>query len=162
VVGGLNSFLDELNPILSTLNFYQVRVATFLSGAAADLSGDAGGERYQTNVAMIEPRSLEYFRERPDFDRGVANLQPNAQSRGLALGTYETFDCIGGEKPNPVDAVEIPIPLLKNAFKRPPCFVQPGSLYDGNMFVLPQRGRAPLKRPPEGAAGTRPIPPGLR
>jgi hypothetical protein len=161
VVGGLNTFLDELNPILSMFNFNQAKIAGFITNASADLSGDFGGERYQTNMALIEPRSFEYFRERPDFDRGMANMQPNSLNRVLALGTYESLRCIGGEKRDPVDATDLP-PIIKNEFKRAACFTQGPSLYDGKLFNMAERGRAPNVKAPQGTVGRKPIPPGLK
>jgi len=38
----------------------------------------------------------------------------------------------------------------------PPCFQQPGSLYDGKQFAVPRRGRAPKVDKPSPASGTRP------
>ncbi|MEK6229791.1 MAG: hypothetical protein AABM31_10790, partial [Actinomycetota bacterium] len=157
VFRGLNVFLDELNPILSYGNFHQARIAGFISNAASDISGNFGGERYQTNAGLIEGRSFMRFENRPDFDRGNAYLQPNALNRTLALGGYESIDCApaGGEKPNPDDNLDEPIPLNKNSGKRPVCFVAPKSLYDGTVVQRLRRGRAPNKPAPQGVEGTR-------
>ena len=154
---GLNTWLDELNPILSYANFHQARIAGFITNAASDISGDFGGERYQTNVGLIEPRSLTSYKTRPDFDRGNAYLQPNALNRTLALGGYESIDCApaGGEKPAPDDNLDDPNPLTKASGKRPVCFVAPKSLYDGTVVQRLRRGRAPNKPAPQGTEGTR-------
>jgi len=154
---GLNVFLDELNPILSYGNFYQARIAGFISNAASDISGDFGGERYQTNTGLIESRSFQRYESRPDFDRGNAYLQPNALNRTLALGGYESIDCApaGGERPNPDDNTDDLNPLTKNSGKRPVCFVAPKSLYDGKVITRLRRGRAPNKPAPQGLEGTR-------
>jgi hypothetical protein len=156
VFRGLNVFLDELNPILSYGNFHQARIAGFITNAASDISGDNGGQRYQTNTGIIEPRSFQSYKTRPDFDRGNAYLQPNALNRTLALGGYESLDCApaGGEKPNPNDALGEPAPT-KNAAKRPVCFVAPKSLYDGTVVQRLRRGRAPNRPAPQGVEGTR-------
>jgi len=157
VFRGLNVFLDELNPILSYGNFHQARIAGFISNAASDISGDFGGERYQTNIGLIEPRSFMRFDNRPDFDRGNAYLQPNALNRTVALGGYESLDCApaGGEKPNPDDNLDEPNPLNKNSGKRPVCFVAPKSLYDGKVFQRLRRGQAPNRPAPQDTEGTR-------
>jgi len=153
----LNSWLDEINPILSYGNFHQARIAGFISNAASDISGNNGGQRYQTNIGIIEPRSFERFDKRPDFDRGNAYLQPNALNRTLALGGYESIDCApaGGEKKDPDDNLDDPNPFTKNSGKRPICFVAPKSLYDGTVVQRLRRGRAPNKPAPQGLEGTR-------
>jgi phospholipid/cholesterol/gamma-HCH transport system substrate-binding protein len=132
-------FLPELNPILSYLNFHQTTVSGFLTNASSDLSGHAGGERYQTQVGMIEPRSFERFMTRPYWERGNAYPAPNALQRGIALGVIESFDCTaaGGKQ---IEPDENPPP---GKDKTPPCFVQPGSLYNGQKYVRLRRGRAP-------------------
>jgi virulence factor Mce-like protein len=154
-----HAFLPELNPILAELNYHQVTVAAFISNAAADLIGDFGGQRYQTQVGIIEPKSFVGFPEkhRPPNDRGTAYLQPNSLNRAAALGALESFDCkpAGGERKDPVDG---PLPTDK----QPPCFVLPPSLYDGRQFILPKRGEAPLRRAPKGIEGSRPADPNRR
>ena len=158
VIDALHPFLQELNPILSYLNFHQTTVAGFFQNGAPDVSGHAGGNRYQTNVGIIEDSSFNRWLVRPDSERGNAYMQPNTLERGIALGTIESFDCkpSGGEKPEPEDAEGTPAPE-KNGEKRPPCFVSPASLYSGKSFNLLQRGVAPKKDRPgirEGSDGT--------
>jgi len=149
LVDALHPFFQELNPILSYLNYKQATVAGFLSNAAPDLSGHAGGERYQTNVGIIEGTSFDYHTKAPDSTRGNAYLEPNALQRAVALGTFESFDCkpSGGERRDPVDAESTP-PPAKNEKKRAPCLVVPPSLYNGKLFPIPQRGVAPKKDRP--------------
>jgi phospholipid/cholesterol/gamma-HCH transport system substrate-binding protein len=158
LVDALHPFFQELNPILSYFNFNQAIIAGFLSNGAPDVSGHAGGERYQTNVGIIEGTSFDYHPTAPDSTRGNAYIGPNALQRSVALGTFESFDCkpSGGEVPNPIDAESTP-PPAKNAEKRPPCLVAPRSLYNGKYFSAPQRGEAPKKDRPgfrEGSDGT--------
>jgi phospholipid/cholesterol/gamma-HCH transport system substrate-binding protein len=157
VIDGLHPFFQELNPIISYLNFHQTTVAGFFQNGAPDVSGQAGGNRYQTNAAVIEDSSLMRWLVRPDNERGNAYLQPNTLMRGIALGTIESFDCkpSGGPLRDPEDAESIP-PPAKNAEKRAPCFVSPPSLYSGRLFNIPQRGVAPKKDRPglrEGSDG---------
>jgi hypothetical protein len=143
-------FLPELNPILSLANFHQATVSTFISGAAADLTGAAkGGDRYQTQVGVIGLRSFDRHRVRPGRERGNAYFTANALNRVLRLGIFESFDCKpdGGGRRDPNDALDVPAPL-RNAAKRPPCFVQGPTLYSGRQFNRLPRGVAPLVRPP--------------
>ena len=147
-------FLPELNPILSELNFHQATVSSFITNAAADLIGDFGGQRYQTQVAVIEPKSFLGFPEskRPANENGNAYVLPNGELRGRALGMYqEAFDCkpAGGERKNPVDA-------LLPTDKLPPCFVAPRQLYNSKQFIRPERGDGRLAAPPHGLEGNSP------
>lgn len=155
-----HAFLPELNPILSELNFHQATVSGFISNAAADLVGDFGGQRYQTQVAIIEPKSFLGFPEhkRPPNENGNAYVLPNGELRGRALGVFqESFDCkpSGGERRNPVDAL-LPTDRL------PPCFVAPRQLYDGKQFIRPRRGDGRLVAPPRGLEGNTPADPNRR
>ncbi len=155
-------FLPELNPILALSNFHQATIATFISGAAADLTGAArGGERYQTQVGVVAVRSFDRHMTRPPRERGNAYQLPNAQNRAANLGTYESFDCkpVGGERRDPDDQVNNPNPLTKNARKLPPCFVQPPSQFSGKKFNRLPKGVAPLVRPPQGSEGLLPASP---
>jgi phospholipid/cholesterol/gamma-HCH transport system substrate-binding protein len=146
-------FFPELNPILSYFNFHQDTIAAFISNGAPDISGDFGGQRYQTQVGIIDSRSFQRQMTVPEWARGNAYLQPNALQRGIALGTFESFTCdhAGGEQVEPVDTAEGP-----GRSRRPPCFVAPPSLYNGRQFVIPQRGRAPLRPKPGFRSGNRP------
>ncbi|HEY1359959.1 MAG TPA: MlaD family protein [Thermoleophilaceae bacterium] len=159
VIDALHPFFQELNPILSYLNFNQTTVAGFFQNGAPDVSGHAGGNRYQTNVGIIEGGSFNRWLKRPDSERGNAYMAPNALQRAIALGTIESFDCnpSGGPVVNPNDAESAPPGPVQNGQKRPPCFVAPSSLYNGHKFEIPQRGFAPKKDRPgfrEGSNGT--------
>jgi phospholipid/cholesterol/gamma-HCH transport system substrate-binding protein len=145
-------FLPELNPILSYLNYHQTTVSGFLTNASADLSGHAGGDRYQTQVGIIEGRSFERNTTRPYWERGNAYPSPNALQRGIALGGIESFDCTaaGGEQREPDDN---PSP---GKDRTPPCFVQPGSLYNGQKYARLRKGRAPKVDAPGTREGRTP------
>jgi hypothetical protein len=131
-------------------------IAGFLSNGAPDVSGDAGGDRYQTNIGIIEDISFNRYLNRPDSERGNAYMAPNALQRSIALGTIESFDCkpSGGEKREPDDQENNSNPLTKDGDKRVPCFVQPPSLYNGKQFPIPQRGQAPKKDRPGFRSGS--------
>ena len=142
-------FFPELNPILSLANFHQATIAGFISNAASDLTGATGknGDRYQTQIGVINARSFDRRTKRPLRENGNAYAAPNATNRGAPLGVHrESFDCrnMGGEQRDPIDS---------GATKRPPCFVQPRSLYDGRRFNKLRKGEAPVRRAPTGTEG---------
>jgi phospholipid/cholesterol/gamma-HCH transport system substrate-binding protein len=159
----IRPFLAELNPILSYANFHQDTISSFLTIGGVDFgcsqrghgncNPDAGSQRYQVNFAVIEPRSFDRFTKTPDYERGNSYMAPNALLRAGNLGVIESFHCPGGEQPNPVDTQT---PPFVGPPTKPPCFQQPGSLYDGKQFPVPQRGRAPKVDKPGPTAGTRP------
>ena len=158
LVERLSPFLDELNPILSFLNFNQPKITNFFTNAAADIRPDFQGEMKQTQIAIIDSRSFQRFKRIPDFARGNAYLAPNALERSVPLqggqgGGSEAFLCPGGERRDPLDRP----PLGHDPL--PPCFLAPPSLYNGKVFAAPQKGRAPRVDPPPGTAGTRPATP---
>ena len=144
-------FLPELNPILSYFNFHQTTIAGFITNATPVLSGDPGGERYQTQVGIIEPRGFERFTTRPSWERGNAYPSPNYLQRGIALGGIESADCnaAGGEQREPLDD---PPPGEAPA---PPCFVQPPSLYNGQKYPRLRKGVAPFEEKPGFREGGR-------
>src|SRR5918992_4738061 len=155
VVEEAEPLFEELHPILSYFNFHQATLAGFISNAAPDLSGDFGGDRYQVNVGIIESTGFQRHTKVPDSTRGNAYLQPNALQRAIALGTFESFSCPGGERPNAEDA-ETANPLQKDSLKRAPCLVAPGSMYNGRQFVGLQSGQAPFRRAPGFREGSKP------
>ena len=80
-------FFPELNPILSLANFHQATIAGFISNGGADLTGaqGKGGDRYQTQIGMINPARSTASPARPLRERGNAYLAPNAlQPRAVA------------------------------------------------------------------------------
>jgi phospholipid/cholesterol/gamma-HCH transport system substrate-binding protein len=158
VLEGLDRFLDELNPTVSFLSYNQGHITNFLSIAAANLSGAPEGERIQTQIGVVDGRSFEKHYTRPDWERATAYPPPNHESRSYPLGILESFDCspAGGEVRDPYDALG---PTEAKEDRRPPCFVQPRSLYDGQMFSYPRRGVAPLRPPPRGRGGAEPAAP---
>ncbi len=168
VFASAHQFFPELNPILSLLNFHQATVAGFISNAAGDLTGPtgkAGADRYQTQIGVIGGRSFDRLTRRPRRENGNAYSAPNATTRGISLGVHrESFDCkpIGGERKDPDDQLNNPIPPLKSAAKTPPCFVAPPSLYSGKKFNRLPRGVAPNRNAPSGTEGNAPADPNRR
>jgi virulence factor Mce-like protein len=163
LVGQLDPFLDELNPVLASLSYYRLRVAGFLSNGGVGLNNRFQGERALPNTVVFDNTSFESFDERPERDRGNAYLQPNVFNRVLALGTYEASDCsraVGprnryGDVPQD-DALDVAVPALKPFSRRPACVQAGPGLRDGRFFDLTERGRAPLKDPPRGTEGSLP------
>ncbi len=159
-----HTFFPELNPILSLLNFHQATVAGFISNASSDLNSQPGGQRVQSQIAIIDPTtSLTKYTTRPRWERGNAYLEPNALRRALDLGVFESFDCKpeGGTLRDPVDSRQPP-PLNDQqdpATERPPCFVAPPSLYGGKKFNAQKKGVAPNRPAPQGTAGNSPARP---
>jgi len=162
VLESAHLFFPELNPILSLLNFHQGTVAGFITNASADLNAKPGGQRVQTQVAIIDPKTaFSQTRTRPVNERGNAYLEPNGLLRAPALGVFESFDCKpeGGQRRDPVDPLPTDPPTV---VKRPPCFVAPPSLYSGKKFNFLRKGVAPLKPAPKGTAGNAPDDPNQR
>jgi hypothetical protein len=159
-------FFPELNPILSLANFHQATIAGFISNGASDLTGAQGknANRYQTQIGVINARSFDRFTRRPQRERGNAYLAPNALNRVPSLGTFESFDCRpqGGELKSADDQENNANPLTKSGLKRPPCFVQPKSLYSGKRYNRPAKGKAPNVPAPQGQAGNAPANPNQR
>lgn len=151
-----HAFFPEINPVLSLLSFHQATVAGFISNGASDLSGDASGERQQTQIGVISGRSFDRFTKAPPRTRGNAYVAPNAINRFVRLGVFETFDCApaGGERSDADDQLDNLNPLTKGGSKQPPCFVAPPSLYDGKKFRALKKGQSPFRRAPEGDAGS--------
>ena len=159
VLGALHTFLPQLNPIISYWNFDQDRIAHFLStgtsafhyNVAPQVGGVPGYALAQ--FGNSNPESVMLRQVRPPQERANAYLAPNAYNRAALLGVVgESFDCKNtgvGEKQNPTDAGGLA-----------PCFVQPGSLYDGKAFPHLNPGDVYLKPPPRGTTnGTKPADP---
>jgi ABC-type transporter Mla subunit MlaD len=146
----LHPFLQELNPILSYANYHQTTIAGFLANAGPDLNGDWGtGEKVQVQVGPIDERSFLPLGTSPAWERGNAYLAPNAISRALSLGTFESMTCdpSGGEVHDPDETGD------RTGEIQPPCFVAPPSLYDGKQYNFLQKGEAPIIDAPSGMQG---------
>jgi phospholipid/cholesterol/gamma-HCH transport system substrate-binding protein len=153
----LHTFFPELNPILSYFNFHQPTIAAFITNAGSDLAADYGtGQRGQAQMGIIEGRSLQGYKfgdAPPDWVRGNAYLHPNTLVRAPILGGIESYNCPGGERKYPEDALQVG---QDHEDKRTPCFVVPPSLYDGKQFSFPRKGVAPLRQSPRGREGNPP------
>lgn len=163
LVGALNPFLSELNPILAMLQYNQVRLAGFITNGTPGIDADFGGQRYNNVVGIVDPRSFSSSSERPADDRGQAYLPPNFANRLIALNGFETTDCskaVGprnrfGDVPRN-DAINA-LPLLRNFQRSPACLVAGPSLYDGKVVPQAGKGKTALKAPPRGTEGSLPL-----
>jgi ABC-type transporter Mla subunit MlaD len=155
VFPGLHAYLPELNPIVSFLNYQQETVSNFIHSAAASLNAtmppvnpSEGPRHYLRQYSISNTRGvqLQPGPTRPTYDRGSAYPLPNYLKRFRPLGMYEAWDCSntvsGGEQRDAANG-------------EPPCFVQPGQLWDGKMFPRVTRGNKIVPKPVENA-GTKP------
>jgi hypothetical protein len=142
----LHPFLQEFNPILSYLNYQSSITAGFLSTAGAALNYRIGGvpnTHALPQLGIIVPdKSLSINSNSvPDWVRGSAYMAPNARDRAIPLGTIESMSCAnaGGTRRNPSNTSSNP---------QAPCFQQPPSLYDGDLFPTVDRGEVSKKPTP--------------
>jgi virulence factor Mce-like protein len=146
VFEALHPFLQELNPILSFLNFDQQIVAHFLVNGAAALNYKINGEpntHMLPQLGIINGKSLSLQQGSiPDWVRGNAYVQPNTYDRAIPLGSIESASCdhVGGTIRDPNN--------MTGEGARPPCFEAPPFLYDGNRFPTVDRGEVKKDPPP--------------
>ena len=157
VLESLYPYLEELNPVLAYLNYYQAQVGAFftngvgsLYGKLAPLNENEGPRHYLRQYGIINGRGLGIQTERQTWERGNAYPAPNFYNRFRPLGAVEAWDCDNtgeGEVPDPID-------FPPNA-TAPPCLIQPPQLWDGNQFPNVNKGEDGLREPPPGNDGTR-------
>ena len=149
----LHPYLQELNPIISFLNYYQEQVSDFIMNGSGSISGTLpatpgqGPRHYLRQMSVINSRGLAFNSTRQSYDRGNAYPAPNYLRRANALGIQESWDC----KPNG--------PNPEPRAGEPPCFIAPGSLWDGKKYPQLVSGIDNLVPPPEGLEGRRPARP---
>ena len=151
VLGGLHNFLQEFNPILSYLNYDARSITAFLSNGAA-----TANYRFKTDSGNIMHALAQFgilsternfgFGASPEQEGNKiptierANAYPDPQSYLTAgrYGVIPSFTCsnVGGEKTSTED-------------KSPPCHVQGPQGWDGKLFPMLERGKAPNKRGPD-------------
>jgi ABC-type transporter Mla subunit MlaD len=161
VLESLYPYLEELNPILAYLNYYQAQVGAFftngvgsLYGSLAPLNENEGPRHYLRQFGVINARGLGIQTERQVWERGNAYPAPNFYNRFRPLGTLETWDCDNtGAEGN--GEVEDPIDSPPNV-TAPPCLIQPPQLWDGNQFPNVNKGEDRLREPPQDNEGTSP------
>ena len=148
LVGRLQPFLQELNPILQWLEYNQLTTADFISNGAATLADTTDTVtnqemgHYLRQFGPIGPDSVAMYPTRPAASRGNAYLRPDAltgekRDRYMMFGN---FDCAnaGGERMTQV-------PDTSDA---PSCFVQnPPAWPPGNTRPYPHIDAANYSRP---------------
>jgi virulence factor Mce-like protein len=158
VLESLYPYLEELNPILAYLNYYQAQVGAFFTNGVGSLYGtleplneNEGPRHYLRQFGVINGRGLGIQTERQVWERGNAYPAPNFYNRFRPLGTLETWDCDNtgeGEVEDPIDS-----PPNNTA---PPCLIQPPQMWDGNQFPNVNKGEDRLREPPQDNEGTSP------
>jgi phospholipid/cholesterol/gamma-HCH transport system substrate-binding protein len=148
LVGQLQPFLQELNPILQWLEYNQLTTADFISNGAATLADTTDTVtnqemgHYLRQFGPSGPDSVAMYPSRPAASRGNAYLRPDAltgekRDRYMMFGN---FDCAnaGGERMTQV-------PDTSDA---PSCFVQnPPAWPPGNTRPYPHIDAADYSKP---------------
>jgi phospholipid/cholesterol/gamma-HCH transport system substrate-binding protein len=160
VLESLYPYLEELNPILSYLNYYQAQVGAFftngvgsLYGKLAPISENEGPRHYLRQFGITNARGLGIQTERQTWERGNAYPAPNFYNRFRPLGALETWDCKNtGEG-------EVEEPNASSTASAPPCFEQPPQAWGGTKFPHVSKGEDRMREPPQGNEGTSPAVP---
>jgi virulence factor Mce-like protein len=147
VFPALHTYLPELNPILSFLNYQQETVSNFIHSAAASLnatmpalSPNEGPRHYLRQFSISNTRGIQLSQTRPSYERGNAYPLPNYLKRMRPLGMTESFDCAPTGFPGDGTRPD-------SAQGEPPCFVQPPQMWDGKKFPRIQRGNKIVSKP---------------
>jgi phospholipid/cholesterol/gamma-HCH transport system substrate-binding protein len=153
VFEALHPYLRQLNPIIAFLNYYQQQVSDFIMNGSGSISGQLaalpgqGPRHYLRQMSIINSRGLAIQTTRPTYDRGNAYPSPNYLRRANAFGIQEAWDCLpSGPKQEP-------------SAGEPPCYIAPGSLWDGNKFPHLVADHDDLVPPPSGTDGRAPARP---
>jgi len=156
----LHIYLQELNPILSFLNYEQQQVADFFMNGSSSLNAKFAGvsgegpRHYLRQFSLINSRSTGIATSRADYDRGNAYISPNWYKRKAVFGIGESFDCKGNKTRNSPQVNRETGEQKDPENNFPPCFIQPPQLYDGKYFPRIERGVVRLKEEPQGTEGT--------
>lgn len=149
VLDGLHNWLQELNPIVSFVNYDARALTAFLSNGAATTNyrfslGNGQIMHALSQFGNIDDESFAfsqsdaYGSKRPSWERGQAYPAPSNYLTSGKYGIIQSFDCkpSGGEKTQPTD-------------KNPPCHVQGPNAWDGKLFPRLDRGKAPNQKAPD-------------
>jgi virulence factor Mce-like protein len=153
VFEALHPYLRQLNPIIAFLNYYQQQVSDFIMNGSGSISGQLaalpgqGPRHYLRQMSVINSRGLAIQTTRPSYDRGNAYPAPNYLRRANALGIQEAWDCLPSGPKTDASAGE------------PPCYIAPGSLWDGKKFPHLVADHDDLVPPPSGIDGKSPARP---
>jgi phospholipid/cholesterol/gamma-HCH transport system substrate-binding protein len=148
LVGQLQPFLEQLNPILQWLEYNQLTTADFISNGAATLADTTDTVtnqemgHYLRQFGPIGPESVAMYPTRPAASRGNAYLRPDAltgekHDRYMMFGN---FDCAnaGGQR----------MTAVPDTSDAPSCFVQdPPAWPPGNTLPYPHIDAASYGKP---------------
>jgi phospholipid/cholesterol/gamma-HCH transport system substrate-binding protein len=150
VLGGLHSFLQELNPVFSYLNYDARSLTAFLSNGAATANyrfkTDSGHSMHAlAQFGIISNRSFalggdpneQEGNKIPKIERANAYPDPSNYLNAGKYGIIQSFSCanVGGNKTDVED-------------KNPPCHEQGPTAWDGKLFPRLERGKAPNVKAP--------------
>jgi phospholipid/cholesterol/gamma-HCH transport system substrate-binding protein len=155
VLGGLHSFLQELNPVLSYLNYDARSLTAFLSngGATANYRFPTDSGHMMHALAQFgilnTPRDFGFGsgpqdemegNRIPKVERADAYPLPENYLNAGQYGVIQSFTCanVGGNVADPNAATH-----------SPPCHEQGVSAWDGKRFPRLNRGEAPNQKAPE-------------
>jgi phospholipid/cholesterol/gamma-HCH transport system substrate-binding protein len=151
VLDGLHSFLQELNPVLSYMNYDARSITAFLSNGAATANyrfkTDSGNIMHAlAQYGIIGNRSMAFSADGqehegntiPKIERANAYPLPENYLTAGKYGIIQSFSCanVGGTKTSTED-------------KSPPCQPQGKSAWDGGLFPRLDRGKAPNQKAPD-------------
>ena len=161
VLEELYPYLEELNPILAYLNYYQAQVGAFFTNGVGSLFGtleplndQEGPRHYLRQYGVTNARGLGIQTSKQVWERGNAYPSPNYYNRFRPLGAIEAWDCRHTGAPGDGE-VKDPIASPPNN-SAPPCFVQPPQLWGGEKFPNLNKGGDRLRKPPQDNQGTEP------
>jgi phospholipid/cholesterol/gamma-HCH transport system substrate-binding protein len=160
VLEALYPYLEELNPVLAYLNYYQAQVGAFFTNGVGSLYGklaplnpeEEGPRHYLRQFGITNARGLGVQTSRQVWERGNAYPSPNFYNRFRPLGAVEAWNCENTGAPGNGE-VEDPITSPPNN-TAPPCFVQPPQLWGGTQYPRVTKGDDRLREPPQGNEGT--------
>jgi hypothetical protein len=149
VLTGLHSFLQELNPVLSFMNYDARPITSFLSNGAATANyrfqTDSGNVMHAlAQYGIIGNRSFAFGgndesegNKIPPIERANAYPAPENYLTAGKYGIIQSFSCAnaGGNKDSVQD-------------KSPPCHVQGPNAWDNKYFPQLKRGFAPNQKAP--------------
>ena len=150
VLTGLHSFLQELNPVLSYMNYDARSLTAFLSNGAATANyrfkTDSGNIMHAlAQYGIIGNRSFAFGggdeaegNKIPAIERANAYPAPENYLTAGKYGIVQSFSCAnaGGNKDSVSD-------------KSPPCRVQGPNAWDNKYFPRLERGVAPNQKAPK-------------
>jgi phospholipid/cholesterol/gamma-HCH transport system substrate-binding protein len=156
VLESLYPYLEELNPVLTYLNYYQAQVGAFFTNGVGSLFGtldplndQEGPRHYLRQFGVTNARGLGIQTERQVWERGNAYPAPNFYNRFRPLGALEAWDCDNTGEGEVADPITSPPNVTA-----PPCLIQPPQFWDGNKFPNVNKGEDELREPPQGNDGT--------